>query len=123
MSLSPTPSCRFKSHVRQDNAVILMGSLTSGLQQGYQSLLPAMLGARRAALAAAARLARQARTFTALSRSVHAQQEAPAVYAIKQYDLQLTRSFAAAAEPAPAPSTANGYVKTVCIGHALPSNM
>ncbi|BDA43808.1 ATP synthase subunit beta, mitochondrial [Coccomyxa sp. Obi] len=72
-----------------------------------------MLGARRAALAAAARLARQARCISAVSRSVYPSQEAPAVFSAKQNELQFTRSFAAAAEPAPVPSVGKGYVKTV----------
>ncbi|CAL8468209.1 g7748 [Coccomyxa elongata] len=72
-----------------------------------------MLGARRAALAAAARLARQARCISAVSRSVYPSQEAPAVFCAKQNELQFTRSFAAAAEPAPVPSVGKGYVKTV----------
>lgn len=73
-----------------------------------------MLGARRAALASLARLARQARTFSAVTRAVSLQQETPAVCAAKQADWLVCRSFAAAAEPAPAPAAAsNGYVKTV----------
>ena len=67
-------------------------------------------------MAAAARLARQARCFSAVSRSVYPSQEAPAVFCAKQNELQFTRSFAAAAEPAPVPSVGKGYVKTVsCI--------
>lgn len=73
-----------------------------------------MLGARRAALAAAARLARQARCNSAVSRSVYPTQEAPAVFSAKQNELQFARSFAAAAEPAPVPSAGKGTVKTVC---------
>ncbi|EIE19260.1 hypothetical protein COCSUDRAFT_48882 [Coccomyxa subellipsoidea C-169] len=72
-----------------------------------------MLGARRAALAAAARLARQARCFSAVSRSVYPSQEGPAVFCSKQNELQFSRSFAAAAEPAPVPAVGKGYVKTV----------
>ncbi len=75
-----------------------------------------MLGARRAALAAAARLARQARCFSVVSRSVYPSQEGPAVFCSKQNELQFSRSFAAAAEPAPVPAVGKGYVKTVsCI--------
>lgn len=72
-----------------------------------------MLGARRAALAAAARLARQARCFSAVSRTVYPQQDAPAVQFSKQGELSFSRSFAAAAEPAPAPTASKGSVKTV----------
>lgn len=72
-----------------------------------------MLGSRRAVLAAAARLARQGRCFSAVSRTVYPQQDAPAVFAPKQTELFFARGFAAAAEPAPAPSAAKGSVKTV----------
>ncbi len=78
-----------------------------------------MLGARRAALAAAARLARQSRCFSAISRTVYPQQDAPAVPFSKQSELPFSRTFAAAAEPAPeepAPKGASaGSVKTVGI--------
>ncbi len=66
-----------------------------------------MLGARRAALAAAAR------RFSAVSRTVYPQQYAPAVQFSKQGELSFSRSFAAAAEPAPAPTASKGAVKTV----------
>ncbi|CAL5221886.1 g4150 [Coccomyxa viridis] len=76
-----------------------------------------MLGARRAALAAAARLVRQARSFSALSRTVYPQQDAPAVHFSRHSELSFSRTFAAAAEPAPdepAPASASkGSVKTV----------
>ena len=76
------------------------------------ALLPRMIGARRAALAAVARLARQSRCFSAL-RAVYPSESAPAVPFTKQGELSFSRSFAAAAEPAPEPATSKGTVKTV----------
>ena len=76
-----------------------------------------MLGARRAAAAAALRLARSGRQCFGGARQWAGAPtgEALAATAAKASGLQCLRSFAAAAEPAPAPaaSVGTGTVKTV----------
>jgi F-type H+-transporting ATPase subunit beta len=69
---------------------------------------------RRAAVAAALRLGRATRQYTCLAKSVAPEtvtEARPALIGRSQY--QWTRSFAAAAEPAPAPSAANGHITQV----------
>ncbi|KAK9826778.1 hypothetical protein WJX81_008151 [Elliptochloris bilobata] len=73
-----------------------------------------MLGARRAAAAAALRLARSGRQcFSAATWAVAPAGEVLGATAAKAGSLQCLRSFAAAAEPAPAPAVNVGTVKTV----------
>ena len=79
-----------------------------------------MLGARRAAAAAALRLARSGRQcFSGATQWAGAPAgEALAANAARAGSLQCLRSFAAAAEPAPAPAAdvGTGTVKTVSAG-------
>ena len=84
--------------------------------------LPSML-ARRAAAAAALRLVRSGQQcFSAASWTVAPAGEALGASAAKASSLQCLRSFAAAAEPAPAPAVGRdvGTVKTVRFVGAWP---
>lgn len=67
---------------------------------------------RRAAGTLALRVARSSRCFNTLAKNVSAVPETlPGSVAKTQ--LHLTRCFSAAAEPAPAPSAAQGYITQV----------